>query len=85
MRLSSTVLLASLALLLPAVAAAQTVPQTPPAQPVLANGLICKYYYYYNNVVRRPVCLTAEQWARLRYNTQENLREFQMRSYTTQP
>jgi len=83
MRLSAAIVAAGFALLAPAIAVAQTGPAPAPvvAQPVSTGApLICKYYYFYNNIVRRPICLTAEQWLRWRYNTQEGIREFQMRS-----
>jgi len=91
MRLTPALVMASIILATPVVAVAQStapVPQTPPApavvQPAAAGQMpaYCKYYYFYNSLIRKPVCLTPEQWAKMRYRTQEDVREFQQRSFT---
>lgn len=44
------------------------------------NRVECQYLYHESTIVRRPICMTAAEWAANRDRTQRNFREIQLRS-----
>jgi hypothetical protein len=48
-----------------------------------SQKLICRYGYYEGTVIRRKECHTYDDWQKVRYQTQKEITDFQMRSLTT--
>jgi hypothetical protein len=87
-KISSLSAVAGFALFIPVAALAQSAPASAPAPaPSVSTAtpdgqVICKYYYYNGRVLPHPECRTAHEWERDRFETQKNVREFQIRSLT---
>ncbi|HEY1614901.1 MAG TPA: hypothetical protein VGF97_14535 [Rhizomicrobium sp.] len=83
MRKHAMALVAGLTILAPLASQAQT-----PDHPVGAtmttasDQVVCDVYYHEGSVIRRPVCGTKAWWTRRRLVAQQNIEEFQLRSFT---
>jgi hypothetical protein len=87
MKIASLAVLTCFGMLVPTLALAQNAPasEAPPSiQPASANPagtpLICKYYYYNGQILRRRDCRSAHEWERVRYHTQGEIVDYQIRS-----
>jgi len=87
MKILSMSVVACLGLLVPEMASAQNAPATEAAPSIVSaasnptgSPLICKYYYYNGQILRRRDCRSAHEWERLRYQTQAEIIDYQIRS-----
>ena len=88
MRTSIIATASFLGLLAPALAFAQDPQPAPALQPASVahpEPLICHYFYHEGALIRRPDCRTQREWDRIRYETQQELIDFQVRSLMKHP
>ena len=86
MRASIFAIASCLAVLAPVAVTAQETQPVPAVQQssdgTNSEKLVCRYSYYEGTVVRRKECHTQADWEKMRFQTQKEVTDFQMRSLT---
>jgi hypothetical protein len=87
MRTSIFALASCLCLLTPVAVSAQSAPPAPAMQNASdandSHRMVCRYSYFEGSVIRHRECHTQAYWDNMRFQSQRELTNFQMRSLTT--